>query len=272
MQPFVRLPIFVDHPLFYIEQIDHTLPVKSLSDLPDVTLQAIAKDGAVHTGHFKITVNDDQKAVWSYQLVSEVVEKQLKEQLIEHGYFIPAPPVEQPGQYSQVGFNHHAFDSRSSIGQMPNSGMFRGDREEFLRGLSNMMYHVRESSNVRNHLTDVFKGHILKLNYSDGPDRLALQTRNGLELVVVANRLDGDKQFGYGRNSLSNRVATVYLEQTGTPMTGCIFMGGVIDYKPIIDESGSLEKEILGLMISSVPVLKDGISNFKITTLTSNNG
>jgi hypothetical protein len=268
MQPFVRLPIFVDHTLFYIEQIDHTLPVKSLSDLPDVTLQAIAKDGAVHTGHFKITVNEDQKAAWSYQLVSEVVEKQLKEQLIEQGYFIPAPPVEQPGQYSQVGFNHHAFDSRSSIGQMPNSGMFRGDREEFLRGFSVMMNHVRESRDSSIRLTDVFKGHTLKLSYTDGPERLALQTHNGLELVVVSKERGVNKQFGYGRNSHSSHVATVYLEQTGTPMIGSIFMGGVTDYKPIIDESGSLEKEILGLLISSVPVLKDGISNFKITTLT----
>jgi hypothetical protein len=265
MQPFIPMDLTVAHELFTIKQIDHTIPLKSLSEIPDFTLSATKVSGQVITGHFKLILNPEQIGVHQiFDQVNQVVIEDFTVQMLKHGYRLPTRPAPKPHEWVNA--------MQALLDQPMWHHVLRGGSHpdhEFLKGCRTMLNTVRTRHNKQSDQQNKpvirptwAKEMAVGLIFKDEQSTMLLSLEN------CAIDLATSPENYLGRHSLREYHPFGYasLEQSGIPMTGVLLSNGLFDYTPTFGDSGrSFVKEIQKTLLYNASCLKGKISNFKIS-------
>lgn len=265
---YQEIPLTVSHRLFSIEQINHALPLKALSDLPDVTLSVVQEDGTVVHGHFKIIMNLDCKETFSNELLKTTITADLKRQVTDLGYHIPPAPVaEEPAQpWPQTGNMERGFGfhdrkgSRHPIDHSPMRSTIDSHNETpFLYGLESMFRKVFNSTFEFGHNR---RNEDLSIRMSG--EGSSLRVDLGKDFSIALHSEEG------GAISCRDAVASASGMLNNVQMNGRIdhYSEFVNNYTPVFDESDDFQNEITVVILKFAPFLEGTFTDLKVVSLS----
>ena len=272
---FQEIPLVINHHLFSIQQINHTVPLKSISELPDITLSVVRKDGTFVHGHFKITTNLDCKENFSRELVTSIITDDLKRQVTELGYHIPVEVVvEEPASQPVGGFQRIRNENLHGITRRPirafnprpiDLDMGMSSEEPFLYGLDLLFRKVfnifREASpgafRTRGQWED-----IVDIRLFDLGTVLRFNLPVGFTVTIQSSVLEDH----FDRNS----VALASGRFNSTPLQGHLgnYSEYVNCYTPTFDEDGSFQSEVMSIVLKAAPFLEGILTDLNFSQLS----